>query len=718
MAFHAPVEGDAQVPSPQEVQRLTQQNPELVRQRIRQSGLSDAEIRARLQAAGLPADALDPFLDTGGPSSGASSAEVGSALASLGLATVTPDGLMNVPTVTGFQTSAGTSTGSSGGLPIFGIGQFRRATSQFQPLLSGPVPGDYRLGPGDRIVLVLTGDVQRAHEIEVTREGLILIPNVGQVSVTNLTMDGLEAVLRERLASAYSGIVRGTTTLDISVSRLRTNQIYVMGEVLQAGAYQLSSVATALNALYAAGGPTDLGSLRDVQIRRRDGETVTLDLYDYLLEGDTSGDPVLAQGDIVFVPIRGPHVSLAGAVVRPAQYEVAEGEDLVDVLRASGGFAPDALRRRITIHRVLRPAERGAGLTDRAAIDLALSASADPRAPNHLGGVAIPPVGLQNGDSIVVNSVPSLEGGYYVTVRGRVQMPGRFPWQPGMTLRDVVELARGPTVGADLREAEVSRLPDARQTGELADLLRVPMDSSYLTGAGDGAYSGPGGVSFPPAGSAPTFELQPYDQVNILLQPDFQLQREVVISGEVPVPARYSLRTKDDRVADLVGRAGGLLPTAYPEGAQLYRNGRNLGRVDIELEDALADPANPYNVVLEPGDSLHIPVYSPTVEVRGAVNSAVTVLYRPGEGLDYYLENAGGLRSDADKGRISVRYANGRAEMRDKFLFWSSYPEPGPGSVVTVPQEDPDDGIDYRGLIRDLVAVTGSLATVIIVLTR
>src|SRR5690606_15978021 len=115
----------------------------------------------------------------------------------------------------------------------------------------------------------------------------------------------------------------------------------------------------------------------------------------------------------VFVPIRGRHVSLAGAVVRPAQYELVEGEDLIDVLRASGGFAPAALRRRITIHRVLRPAERGAGLTDRAAIDLALATSVDPMSPGHVGGVSIPPVGLQNGDSIVVNSVPSLEGGFY-----------------------------------------------------------------------------------------------------------------------------------------------------------------------------------------------------------------------------------------------------------------------------------------------------------------
>jgi protein involved in polysaccharide export with SLBB domain len=196
------------------------------------------------------------------------------------------------------------------------------------------------------------------------------------------------------------------------------------------------------------------------------------------------------------------------------------------------------------------------------------------------------------------------------------------------------------------------------------------------------------------------------------------MPRTVKITGQVRVPGEYTLLTKDDRLGDLVERANGLLPTAYPQGARLVRRQENLGRIDIDLPQALGGRRGDQDLALRPGDSLHIPVYSPTVVVRGAVNSPVTVLYRAGERLDYYIANAGGFSHDADKGRTSVRFANGQAQTRTRFLLWSSYPIPGPGSVVTVPVEDPADQFDARGLIRDLVAITGSLTTVIIVLTR
>src|SRR5690606_38760767 len=153
--------------------------------------------------------------------------------------------------------------------------------------------------------------------------------------------------------------------------------------------------------------------------------------YEYLLRGDAGDEGILEQGDIVFVPLRGAQVSLVGSVMRPARYELGAGEDLIDVLTAAGGFSPDARRQRITIHRVLALAERGPSLTTRAAIDLALAPSADHADPTTLGGVSIPPVGLQDGDSIVVDGLPGLQGGYFVTVRERVQSPGRFPWRPG-----------------------------------------------------------------------------------------------------------------------------------------------------------------------------------------------------------------------------------------------------------------------------------------------
>ena len=716
----APSPTSAQIPTQAEAMRLLQEDPEGVRQRLLTSGLSPDEIRARLRAAGIPTSALDQFL-TSDPLDAASALtpDALGALEALGMTVETPDGVELVPVRTGLTQRLG-EPDSVESLPIFGLDVFTRATSQFQPLLSGPVPDDYRMGPGDQIVLVLVGEVELAHELAVNREGFIVIPNVGQVFVANLTMAELRALLRTRLARSYSGIERGTTNVSVSVARLRTNQIYVTGEVAQAGAYQLSSVATVTNALYAAGGPTSLASLRNVRVQRRNRPSVTLDLYPYLLDGDVSGDVMLEQGDVVFVPLKGRRVQLVGAVVRPAHYELDETDDLVDVLRASGGFAPEAHRRRLTVYRVLLPADRGPGLVDREAIDLDLRPSRDSTAYNYLGGVIIPPVGLQDGDWIWVDSIPpDVEDGYYVTVAGMVRSPGRFPWQDGMTLRNLVELSRGPIVGADLREAEVSRMPIQRELGQLAMRLRVPLDSRYLSQRdAEGRFRGPPGLPFPPPGATPEFPLEPFDQVLILQQPDFEMPQAVAIAGEVSIPGRYTLLTKSDRVSDLVERSGGILPTGYVEGARLIRAEDDLGRIDLDLVAAIDDPAGANNVILQPGDSLYIPEYSPTVQVRGAVNSPVTVLYREGMGLAYYIANAGGYRTDADEGRLSVRYANGTARTRDKFLFWSSWPEPGPGSEIVVPAQDPAEEFDTAGLIGDLVAIVGSIATVIIVSVR
>lgn len=173
---------------------------------------------------------------------------------------------------------------------MFGLNLTRTQTSQFLPILNGPVPTNYRLGPSDVMVLVLTGDVGFTCELPVTREWFVIIPQVGQVFVNNLTMEQLEQVLRRRLGQSYSGIRSGTTRLDVSISRLRTNQVFVIGEVVRPGAYQLSSVATALNSLYAAGGPTERGNFRNIEIPRRGQVAARLDLYDY--DSSAHGSPI------------------------------------------------------------------------------------------------------------------------------------------------------------------------------------------------------------------------------------------------------------------------------------------------------------------------------------------------------------------------------------------------------------------------------------------
>ena len=181
-------------------------------------------------------------------------------------------------------------------------GDLINSTTAFQPQLTGPVPDDYVLGPGDQILLTLTGNVELAHPLVVTREGSVDVPNVGRISVANLTMADLRVLLRNRLANLYLGITRGTISVAVSITRLRTIQISVTGEVAQPGAYILASVATVTNALFAAGGPTELGSLREISVLRRIGdgdEVISIDL-----DRDVSGDFRLEQGDVVFVPLR------------------------------------------------------------------------------------------------------------------------------------------------------------------------------------------------------------------------------------------------------------------------------------------------------------------------------------------------------------------------------------------------------------------------------
>ncbi len=703
------------------LQQAVQQNPglpDVIRQRLLQSGLTPEQVRARLQASGYPANLLDAYLGGGVASSAqpAGALEL-AAIQALGLPPV-EQSLLAVDT--GLIRMRGAYSPSR----VFGVDVFRRTTTQFLPLLSGPVPADYKLGPGDVLVLILTGDVELAYTLQVTREGFMLIPQVGQMFVSNLTLDQLRDVLYARLGRVYSGVRRSanaTTRFDISVANVRANQVFVVGEVSQPGAYQISSLGTVLTALYVAGGLTERADMREVEVRRAGKPLATFDLYDYLLRGDTHSDIRLETGDVVFVPVHGIRAEVTGAVVRPAIYELKATETLADLVRTAGGFRPEAQLKRLAVYRLLPAAERAPGAPPRAVIDVALRPSGsgeqgvvppgDPPLP-----VSMPALQLQDGDSVVVDAVQPLSGQYYVAVAGMVRKPGIYPWREGMTLRELVLLARGPTVGADLREAEVARMPDDRAKGQLATTVRVPLDSTYLFERDSlGRYFGPPGLSFTGKG-APEVPLQPYDNVLILKQPEFDFQRTVVIVGEVRSPGTYSLRTKTDRLADLVARAGGMTSRAYPQGIRFVRAVDHVGRINVDLPRALRDSNSSANVILQPGDSVEIPEYQPAVKVSGAVTSPGSVLWKQGASLDYYLDGAGGFTYQADKGRVSVKYANGDVRTRHKVLFFSSTPTPGPGSEVFVPVRDTTNRVNTVQLFTSIVQIIASTVTAIYVI--
>jgi protein involved in polysaccharide export with SLBB domain len=697
----------AQNPTSNQVQQALQQQPGLadaLRSRIRESGLGAEQIRARLRANGYAASLLDAYIGEGasGPAPVPGSQEL-AAIQALGLPLV---GGQIVTLDTGLLRTVARPPSS-----VFGVDVFQRTTTQFLPLLGGPVPADYKLGPGDNLVLILTGDVELAYQLQVTREGFVLIPQVGQVHVANLTLDQLRDLLFARLGRVYSGVRRGpnaTTRFDVSVANVRANQVYVVGEVSQPGAYQISSLGTVFTALYAAGGVTERANMRSVEVKRLGKTVATLDLYDYLLKGDTRNDIRLETGDVVFIPIHGTRVRITGAVLRQAVYELRPGETLADLVRAAGGFTADAALERLKVQRVLPADVRGAQTSARVTIDVPLP------------GAVPPPFVLEDGDVVQVDALSNAADQYVVAITGMVQQAGTYPWRPGMTLRQLMVLARGPKVGADLREAEVARLPADRSKGQLATTVRVPLDSTYLFERDSaGRYAGPPGVPFPGTGTAQEVPLAPYDNVLIFRQPDFELQRSVTIAGEVMYPGIYALRAKDDRLTDLIQRAGGFTPRAYKEGIRFVREAGGAGRINVDLARALRDRSSRDNMTLQPGDAVTIPEYQPSVRIGGAVNSPGSVLYRRGAGLDYYLSAAGGFSRAADKGAVSVRFANGEIRTKRRTFLFSSSPAPGPGSEVFVPSRDPNEPrTDKVALFAAIAQILASTVAIIVVARR
>ncbi|MEO6331372.1 MAG: SLBB domain-containing protein [Gemmatimonadaceae bacterium] len=859
------VASSQQRPTSEEAARMLRSNPALLeqlRQRILTSGLTPDQVRARLRAEGYPEDLLDAYLGSGdAASSGAvPSDDVFSAVAALGIAdSVDLDllrcGIVDAGMDAGMDDDRSDSVDATGriisgtsdslnartrreaerrrqdlraqcrvrldslergtlkrrldadsGFTIFGLETFRQATNLFDANLTGPVDASYQLGPGDQLVLILTGDVEQSYQLSVTREGFIVVPQVGQLFVNNLSLAQLEDLLYSRLGRVYSGVRRGpgaTTRFYITPSRLSSNQIFVQGDVMRPGAHRVSSAGTAMGALYAAGGPTDNGSMRRVQIRRAGRTVAELDVYDYLLRGDASNDVRLRNGDIVFVPIHGPRARIVGEIARPATYEMKEGEGLDDALRFAGGFTPTAARARVQIERILPPSQRALGGMDRIVTEVISDQFATGTAPNFAvqpgdvirvfpiatrvrnrvavrGNVSTPgPQGivpgqttiaqalraaggikpdtylgqilvsrmqrdssrtqlraalydttgrvigdfpLQEDDEITVFSVSEFRHPRYVAISGAVQKGGRFEYREGMTVRDLVLMSGGLEESALLTEAEVARLPQDRTGGRTATTFRIPLDSSYIFSRGpDGRYLGPPGLPAP-TGPAPEQPLLPYDNVLILRQPSWELQRNVAVSGEVRYPGKYALETKSERISDILKRAGGLTTEGYADGIVFVRNRNAVGRIGIELPRVLRRSSDRDNLILQDGDSIFIPRYSGIVHVTGAVNSPLAVAYVPGRDLPWYVRSAGGPAVRADLGRAYVTQPNGKVEAAIKRRFApDTHPNPRPGGVIFVPQRDPserDSLTVFTAAFGTIATTLGSLVAIIAILNR
>jgi polysaccharide export outer membrane protein len=844
--------------SDQQLQQYVQQQGlgDQIRQRILQSGLTPDQIRARLRSAGYPENLIDQYMSqpTPGQAAPTPTADMLRAVSVLGLGDfvtlgdtlgLSRDsirlargdsllldslglriGIDSIPTK---RDTLGVLRLDSIGVfrladrlrrpRVFGLDVFRSPTTQFNPASGGPVDPDYRIGPGDELVLILTGEVEQAHQLPVTREGFVVIPAVGQIYVSNLTLEQLHEVLFSRLGRVYSGVRRGagaTIQFQVSVSKVRVNQVYVTGEVARPGAYAVSALGTVMNALYQAGGPTERGDFRGVRVMRSGHLVQTLDLYDYLLRGDIHSDIRLGQGDVIFVPPRSRRVNVQGLVMRPSLYDLAPTENLRELIAMAGGLLPEAYTGHAQIERVLPAAQRRPGGRDRTVLDVDLGSALVPGAapvqlepddrltifsvtrgvrnqvvikgdvwhagtyqldsgmtlsqliadagglkpdtyaerahilrlmadstrqlipislvgiptkgaPEEVGpGAALRAAGrpgddgrpavdppLQEFDEVTIYSKTDFRPNRQIAIYGSVQHPGVMAFTDSMTVLDAVMMAGGLRDEAYLLEAEISRIPNIAQRGEgqLAAILRVPLDSSFVLDPTSYFQRATGqmGAAGPASGSRTI--LEPYDNVFIRRLPGFELQRNVVLSGEVKFPGRYTLVHQDERLRDVIQRAGGFTPAAYIEGAQFFRAENRSGRVGIDLPHVMQDASYRDNLVLFPGDSLYVPQYQSVVRVDGGVNSPVSVAYVPGKDARYYVNRAGGFSRLADKGRTYIVQPNGAVVTAGNDVE--------PGARVVVPEVPPgEEKTNWASILSSVATILTSALTIVLIVQR
>ncbi len=534
-------------------------------------------------------------------------------------------------------------TGAAETLPYFGYDTFETIPEAFTPQSTGPVDGSYVVGPQDELRLTVWGGAEFTYDLQVDRGGRVTVPNVGQFTVSGKSLDELRTEMKQWLSQSYSGLTSDPPTvyMDLTLTRVRPTQVFVLGEVPQPGGYTVSSFATVFNALYSVGGPLRRGSLRNISVIR-DGEVVeTVDLYDYLLEG-YSPDPVqLQSNDYIFVPPRGETVAITGPVKRPAYYEMKEGETVADLIDYAGGLKPNAYTKRFQIERIVPPSEREDPSVAREVLDASLQAARADTAQ----------VPLADGDRVKVLSLTEAQDQAVkarvdaAEVTGAVFQPGQYEiGGPVRTVKDLIEQADGLTGDAYRQQADLVRIGDTlSETSRSLDLQAVMNDQPQAN-----------------------VVLQPGDSLHVSSIQEMRGNRQVRITGNVRDPGSYRFR-KGMTIRSLLQKAGGLTDDEYLKDvflgrADLFRVSRDGGEeriIPFHLGDALAGEGMA-DRELRPEDEIR--VYPATVgrleekfvRISGAVQDAGRYAFRDNMTLKDAILQANGFGEGASLREVEI----------------------------------------------------------------
>ena len=631
---------------------------------------------------------------------------------------------------------------------VFGRNIFNTRNLTFEPSVNIATPLNYRLGPGDEVIIDIWGASQNTIRQQISPDGTINIQKIGPVNLNGLTISEANDYLKKTLNKIYNGLNNTndpTSDIRLTLGSIRTIQINVMGEVVQPGTYSLSSFSTVFHALYRAGGVSDIGSLRNVQLVRNGKNIATIDVYQFIMKGNIQDDIRLQEGDVVIVPAYDVLVKIDGKVKRPMRFEMKKDENLSTLISYAGGFDADAYTRSLRVVRqngqeyevntvkdldysvykmrngdvvtaeailnrftnkleirgaVYRPGiyqlngklntvrelvNEAQGLTGDAFLNRAvlyrqredLTTEVIPVDIKAIMDGTSQNIILTKNDILYIPSIHDLEDRGDVVIHGEVAKPDSYPYADNMTLEDLIIQAGGLREAASVVRVDVSRrIKNPRSTVDndtIGQIYTFSLKEGFVV---DGT---------------PGFVLQPYDEVYVRRSPGYQAQQNVVVEGEILFEGSYAMTSREERLSDLIRKAGGSTKNAYLRGAKLTRvategekkrmgdvirlMSRQLGEammdsldihvedhftVGIDLEKALANPGSTADIVLREGDVVFIPKSTNTVKINGAVMVPNTVSYIADKNIDYYLNQAGGYSDNAKKSKKFIVYMNGQ----------------------------------------------------------
>ncbi|WP_316763127.1 SLBB domain-containing protein [Pedobacter aquatilis] len=511
---------------------------------------------------------------------------------------------------------------------IFGSQLFKNSNITFEPNLRMATPAGYVIGPDDQLLIDLTGDNEANYDLKVSPEGSIRLEYVGLVKVGGLSIDEARSKIKNLMGSTYPGLRSGRTNLAINLGNIRGIKVILNGQVTKPGTYTLSSLSSVFNALYAAGGPNDNGSYRKIQVVRNNRVVATVDFYDLIINGMQKGNIRLQDQDVINVPVYENRVEVVGEVKNPAIFETLAGEHFQNVLNFAGGFSNiayqsavkvfqntarerkisdifaadfntyipkngdkffvepilDRFENRVEINgAVFRPGyfELEKGMTLKQLIQKADGLKEDAfmnrgyisrlNTDNTLALESFDVAAIMNGsqadiplkreDKITISSIFDLREEYKVTVQGEVREPNQFPYAENMNLEDAIQMAGGFKEGASPNRVEISRRvrnSNVQSTAaSTADVFTINIDRNLKLVTDT------------------IFKLKPFDIVSVRSAEGYVVQKQVKIEGEVLYPGTYTIKSKNERISDLIKRAGGLTALAYTDGASLKRPGRD-----------------------------------------------------------------------------------------------------------------------------------------------